>query len=134
MKVLALLLRMLLGGIFVAAGVLKIWNPAMFADSISYYRLLPHAWVNLLAITLPWIEVLAGGMLMAGLWKRANAGLIAAMMVVFIIAIAQAIARDLNIECGCFGTGDGRKVGVIALVQDFVLLTGAVWLCWLDKE
>ena len=128
MKVINFILRLILGGVFVAAGVLKIVNPAAFSTNIGNYRLLPHEWINLLAITLPWIEVVSGGMLIAGIWKRTNAFLITLMLVVFLAAIGQAIARNLNIDCGCFGTVEGRKVGLVAIAQDFAMLAGALWL------
>lgn len=128
MKILNLILRLALGGIFVWSGVVKIMDPAGFSANIGNYRLLPYEWNNLLAITLPWIEAVAGVLLIAGLWKRANALLIAGMLIVFIIAIGQAVARDLNIDCGCFGTVGGRKVGIIAIGEDIAMLAAAVWL------
>ncbi len=90
--------------------------------------MLPYEWIHLLAITLPWIEVAAGLLLMAGVWKRASALLITVMLVVFIAAIAQAVARNLNIECGCFGTVGGRKVGLLAIAEDLAMLAVAWWL------
>jgi hypothetical protein len=122
------ILRLVLGGIFVYAGAAKIIHPAGFSADIANYRMLPHEWIHLLAITLPWIEVAAGLLLMAGVWKRASALLIALMLVVFIAAISQAVARNLNIECGCFGTVGGRKVGLIAIAEDLAMLAAAGWL------
>ena len=128
MKIFNFILRLALGGIFIAAGVVKIINPAAFASDISNYRMLPHEWINLLAITLPWVEVIAGGLLIVGIWKRTNALLITLMLVVFLVAIGQAVARNLNIECGCFGTVGGRKVGLIAIAEDVAMLAAALWL------
>ena len=129
-----LLLRLALGGVFIFAGVVKIINPAHFAADVGNYRLLAREWVNLFAITLPWIETLAGLLLVAGIWKRASALLIAAMLAVFLIAIGQAVARGLNINCGCFGTVEGRKVGLEALAQDAAMLAAALWLVWQDRS
>jgi len=134
MKWVALIMRLALGGIFIVAGIMKIIDPAAFAKDIGNYRLLPHDVINLLAITLPWIEVVAGGLLVVGIWKRTNALLITLMMAVFIIAVGQAVARDLNISCGCFGTVDGRKAGMVALAQDAVMFLGALWLTWWYKD
>ncbi len=128
MKHLNFILRLALGGIFVYAGAVKIINPAGFAADIANYRMLPHEWIHLLAITLPWIEVAAGLLLIAGVWKRASALLITLMLAVFIAAIAQAVARNLNIECGCFGTVGGRKVGLLAIAEDLAMLAVAWWL------
>jgi uncharacterized membrane protein YphA (DoxX/SURF4 family) len=128
MKFLNFILRLGLGGIFITAGVIKIINPAQFASDIANYRLMPHELINLLAITLPWIEVVAGVLLITGPWKRASALAILLMMIVFLVAVGQATARGLNIKCGCFGTVEGRKVGLIALAEDSAMLAAAVWL------
>jgi len=134
MKIFNFILRLALGGIFIAAGVVKIINPAGFASDISNYRMLPHEWINLLAITLPWIEVAAGLLLITGPWKRASALAIMLMMVVFLAAISQATARGLNIKCGCFGTVEGRKVGLIALAEDTAMFFAAVWLICRERD
>jgi hypothetical protein len=68
--------------------------------------------------------------LVIGIWKRASAAVITALMVVFLAAIGWALAHGYDIRCGCFGTVDARKVGVTALAEDFVLLAIAAWLAW----
>jgi putative oxidoreductase len=133
-KVFNFILRLALGGIFIAAGVIKIIDPSQFSADIANYRMLPHEWINLLAITLPWVEVAAGLLLITGPWKRASALAIMLMMVVFLAAISQATARGLNIKCGCFGTVEGRKVGLIALAEDFAMFAGALWLTWRETD
>ncbi|HUI07627.1 MAG TPA: MauE/DoxX family redox-associated membrane protein [Verrucomicrobiae bacterium] len=134
MKAVALLLRLALGGAFIIAGALKFLQPATFAADIGNYRLLPHEAINLLAITLPWIEVVAGVLLALGVWRRASAGVIAVMLMVFLIAIGQALARGLDVRCGCFGTVEARRVSVLALGQDTALLAVAAWLVWREKN
>jgi uncharacterized membrane protein YphA (DoxX/SURF4 family) len=134
LKVISFILRLGLGGVFVAAGALKIWDPTAFAADIGNYRLLPHEAINLLAITLPWIEVAAGLLLILGIWKRASALTITVLMIVFLAAIGQALARGLDIRCGCFGTVEARKVGVLALGQDVLLFIVAAWLAWREKD
>ena len=134
MKIIDIGIRVILGGVFVFAGVVKIIDPATFANDIGNYRLLPHEWNNLLAITLPWIEVAAGLLLIVEIWARASTLVIAVMLTVFLAAIGQAVARGLNISCGCFGTVEGRKVGLVALAQDVALLAAAVWLYWREKD
>jgi hypothetical protein len=134
MKIFNLILRLTVGGVFVVAGALKIWDPGSFAKDVANYRLLPDALVNLVAITLPWIEVLAGGLLMAGLWKKPSALLIAGMMAVFLAGIGQAVYRHLDIRCGCFSTLEARKVGWTALAEDGVLFLAAAWLAWWSED
>ena len=134
LKLVNFILRLGVGGVFVVAGALKIWDPTAFAGDIANYRLLPHELINLLAITLPWIEVAAGLLLVLGIWKRASAVLITLMMIVFLVAIGQALARGLDIRCGCFGTVEARKVGVLAMGQDALLFVVAAWLAWREKD
>jgi uncharacterized membrane protein YphA (DoxX/SURF4 family) len=149
-RIVNLILRLIVGGVFIASAVAKIWNVqyshahgiqfshvpdlATFAQDVVNYHVPPRALANLVAITLPWIELLSGALLVCGIWKRASAVVITAMMIVFLIAIGQAVVRGFNINCGCFGSVDARKVGVTALTQDAVLLAMAVWLAWRQKD
>lgn len=128
------ILRVLVGGVFVAAGAMKIVEPAQFATDIANYRLLPYATVNLAAITLPWIEVVAGLLLVTGVWTRASALVVTGLCVVFLAAIAQALARGLDVRCGCFGTVEARRIGIGALATDIVFLVSAAWVWWRTEE
>jgi hypothetical protein len=101
---------------------------------VGNYRLLPHELINLAAITLPSIEVAAGLLLVTGPWVRGSAMVLTGLSGVFFFAIVSALARGLNIECGCFGTVGGRKVGLTSLALDVALLGLAVWLSWRVKE
>jgi len=134
MKLVELLARVIVGGVFVVAGSLKILHPAAFANDIANYRLMPHDLINLLAIMLPWVEVVTGGLLIAGIWKRADALLITLMMIVFLVAIGQALYRGLDIRCGCFGTVEARRVSALALAEDAALLGMSVWLFWRARD
>ena len=129
-KFIIYLARFLVGGAFVFAGVVKIMQPAEFAADVANYRMLPHEMVNLLAVTLPWVELLAGVMLIGGIWPRPSALVILLMTIVFSIAIAQALARGLDIRCGCFGTVEARRVGLTTLLTDLALMAMAAWLVW----
>lgn len=144
MKWINLILRLILGGIFLASAIVKISNVQVshyhvtqfsyapdlkqFAQDVTNYHVPPRELANLVAITLPWIELLAGGLLVCGIWKRASALVITAMMILFLGAISWALAHGYDISCGCFGTVDARKVGTTALAQDAVLLLMAIWL------
>ena len=122
------LLRLVVGGAFVVAGVLKLADPAKFAVDVSHYRLVPYELLNLVAILLPWIEVTTGLFVLAGVWLRAAALVITSLTAVFFAAIVSALARGLNIECGCFGTVGGQHVGLVNLVIDTTLFSLAVLL------
>ena len=134
MKWFNLVLRLFLGAVFVYAGVVKIIDPAGFAKSIGNFQILRPDQINLVAITLPWIEVVAGGLLMAGIWRRPSALLIAVMLIVFIAAVASAMHRHLNIDCGCFGTQAGTKVGLTKIMENTGMLLAAFWLIAKEKD
>lgn len=122
------LLRSVVGGAFVLAGALKIADPAQFAIDVAHYRLLPLGLVNLVAILLPWIELVAGLFVLAGIWLRAASLVLTSLTVMFLFVILSALARGLNIECGCFGTVGGQHVGLVNLAIDATLLIFAALL------
>ncbi len=67
-RVFILAARLLLGGIFVFASIDKILHPAAFADAVYNYQILPDSLINLTAVFLPWLELILGGCLIAGVW------------------------------------------------------------------
>lgn len=116
-------LRLVVGGVFAFAGGLKMADPAQFALNVANYRLVPHEWTHLVAILVPGIEVAAGFLVLAGIWLRPAALVVLSMTGMFFFVIVSALARGLNIECGCFGTVGGRHVGLVNLAIDIVLLS-----------
>ncbi len=100
------------------AGLAKIGDLQSFAVQIHNFRMVPIPVENLIAMTLPWIEVVAALALILGIESRAAAILAAALMALFTIAVAVAFARGLDIECGCFGTADASRVGAVKLMQN----------------
>lgn len=119
--------RLVVGGVFIYAGVLKILDPLGFAQDIDAYRLVPRAVAFLAALVLPWLEVLAGAALIAGVFRPASALLIALMLAGFIVLVAVTMARGLDVDCGCFGALS-RKAGWSLLAEDAVLLFMAAQL------
>lgn len=117
------------GIVFLYAAVLKIVDPADFAQSIKYYKLLPLWSINALALLLPWWELGAGLALLVPGWRRAGAAIVFVLTWVFTGAISSAMIRGLDISCGCFGT-HSSKVGFLLLAFDASLLlaTGYVFL------
>ena len=97
-------------------------NPAAFARDIDNYRLLPYFLVTIMAIILPWLEVLCGIFLIFGRWRKGAAFILLFLTFIFLIAIGSAVARGLDITCGCFSmTVEGTKIGYTRLAQDIVL-------------
>lgn len=100
-----LLSRLVLGGVLLVAGGLKIGNLPKSAMAVRSYEMLPIPVANFLGYTLPWIEIGMGLLLIVGVAVKISGALGALTMLAFIIAIAQAWARGLSIDCGCFGGG-----------------------------
>ncbi len=121
-----LVLRFLIGGTFVYASFDKIAHPDGFAQSVFYYRMVPEYLLHLFAIGLPWLELVAGLALMTGFRRRGAALLIAMLTVTFFIAITSALARDLDISCGCFNTGEGHSVGIDLLIRNSLMFLGCL--------
>ena len=102
---LTLFARLILGGVLLLAGALKIGNLQKSAMAVRAYELLPVSLANFLGYALPWVEIGVGLLLITGAAVRIS-GLIGAItMLAFIVAISQAWARGLSIDCGCFGGG-----------------------------
>ena len=121
--------RLLLGGLLVYAGYNKLLDVPKFAEDIAHFRLLPAPLNRALAVVLPWNEFVAGSLLILGIWSRAAALASLLFFTVFAIAVTSAIARNLNIECGCLGNADASKVGLATLAKDAVglALAGLVY-------
>lgn len=115
-------LRIVLGAVFLLYGLDKVGQPDDFALAIANYKLLPEVFVNLLAVVLPWVEVLCGLLLIFGQWVRSAALLSAAMLMVFVTAVSISLLRGLDINCGCFNADGGRKIGSKLLAEDSLLL------------
>lgn len=131
-KYLLFLVRIILGFIFIYAGAEKISDPSAFSTSISNYRLLPLFMVNFFAITMPWMEITAGLMLIFGIAVKENAFILNAMLLVFIIAIGISLARGLSIDCGCFGKGN--QIGIQKLIENSLLFLGGLLLIIYDSK
>ncbi len=111
-------MRVFLGCVFIIASVEKISSPEAFASSVEAYKLLPYSMINIFALTIPWLELLCGLFLTAGIASRASAGLLLGLLVIFIAGIVIAIFRGLNIDCGCFGPAHATPVGWMKVLED----------------
>lgn len=118
----AFLCRLAVGGVFVYASLDKIQHPQAFAVDIHNYRLVPWALLHPWAYYLPVLEATAGLALLLGVARRGAALVLGGLTVVFIVAIATALLRGLDISCGCFDTDSGHGVGLDLLLRDLVLL------------
>jgi len=129
-----MLARVVVGGVWVVAGALKIPDPAESVRAVRAYQLLPESVVPLVGYVLPVLEVLLGVCLLVGLLTRIGGVLSSLLLVAFIVGIAAAWARGLEIECGCFG-GGGAREGASSeypaeIARDVGLLLLSGWLVW----
>ncbi len=120
--------RIVLGAALAGAGLLKVGAASGMAESIANYRLVTAPAAHLLALALPWWELLAGLGLCFNLWPRA-AGLLSTLLFgTFAVAVSSALLRGLDIDCGCFGTGRSSQAGLGLLGLDLLGLAVSVWL------
>jgi uncharacterized membrane protein YphA (DoxX/SURF4 family) len=117
---LGLIARLTLGGVLFAAGYLKIGTLDKSQMAVRAYELLPISIANFLGVVLPFFEIAIGLLLILGAGIRISAVLGGFTMVIFIIAIAQAWARGLNIDCGCFGGGGSVAPGQTRYLQEIL--------------
>ena len=126
-----LISRLILGAVFIYASLDKIMNPDDFAKAIGNYHVLPFGLENLLALVLPWVELLTGLCLIIGVMVDGATVLIILMNIVFIFAISQALARGISIECGCFSVSSegGENIGLQTIIRDigYLLLAYIVY-------
>ncbi|MBT6797267.1 MAG: DoxX family membrane protein, partial [Candidatus Marinimicrobia bacterium] len=96
-----LLIRFLLGVIFIYASLDKIIDPGEFARAIGNYHIIPFGLENLIALVIPWLELFIGIGLISGIMVDGASAISGGLMAIFILLILQATLRGFNIECGC---------------------------------
>lgn len=132
-----LLARLVLGGVLIAAGALKVGNLQKSAMAVRAYELLPTAIANFLGYVLPWVEIGLGLLLIFGVAVSISGLFGAIIMLAFIIAIAQAWARGLSIDCGCFGGGgpiDPEDTKYLSeIIRDMGLFALGIFLYYFPK-
>ena len=113
------------GLIFLASALAKIADLPAFAVSIHNFRLepiVPMVATNLLALTIPWVELVAGLALVGGVRPRAGAIVYTVLLSVFTIGVVAAMARGLSFDCGCFGKASAGPVGAKKLAENLALI------------
>jgi len=124
--------RLVLGAVFVVAGVLKVPDPAAAVRAVRAYRLLAEPLVGPVAFGLPVLEIAVGLALLLGVFVRTAAVAAAVLLVVFLAAVGSAWARGLQIDCGCFGDGGQVAAGEtsypLEILRDVGLLLVALAL------
>lgn len=134
-----LICRVVLGALFITAGVLKLRDHTRFAESIMAFKIpfMTDPLVQLATFVMPWTEALAGALLLIGRWTRGAALLVGALLVAFVAMIASAIARELSLSCSCFGELEypcPSEVGPCHLVRNGVMLAMALAILILGPD
>jgi uncharacterized membrane protein YphA (DoxX/SURF4 family) len=125
-----LAVRWILGLTFIVASIHKISEPAAFAKIIYGYGLFPHFSINLLAIVLPFVEVVTGLFLLLNIYPKAAATLVGIMLIAFILAITINMVRGYEFDCGCFSFGSKNTLAGknFLLIRDVILLVLCIYL------
>ena len=128
----SLLLRCIIGGVFVYAGFVKLIDPKSFAHSISQYNLIPEVLLAPVAIGLPLLEFLAGLGLIFNI--RGSLSVILGMLVMFVFVLWYGILTDLSIDCGCFTPEEiaGHESLRSAFYRDLMMMA-AVFFIYLHR-
>ena len=127
---LALAARVVLGSIFIVASLDKIIHPDLFAQTVYNYQLLPEVAVNVVALWVPWLELVGGVLLLLGLWVQGSVFLLTGLLLVFLGALGFNLARGLDVACGCFSTSSKGPVTAFTLLRDSLFLVVALYLLW----
>jgi len=134
-----------LAAVFVYASYHKIIDPPDFAKQVYNYKITPGQLINLVAIYLPWVELVAGAALVLGLLgvpgRRGAAVLVGAMLLVFIAALSFNLLRDHPVACGCFeGSSAAPKTREElfsdmweTILRDAGMLVMAAWALWAGR-
>jgi len=123
--------RLILGGVFIWASYDKILDPAEFARAIANYKILTSPLlINLSAVFVPWLELLAGMLLILGFWRQGARLVLTGLVAFFSVLITVTTLRGIDIACGCFGSDESSRVGWGLLVRDLALFIPAVLLWW----
>jgi uncharacterized membrane protein YphA (DoxX/SURF4 family) len=132
-----LLARLVVGGVWIAAGAIKLTDPIASVAAVKAYELLPTSLVETVGYLLPALEVVVGLALVLGVLTRGAAAISALLFVAFIIGIASVWARGMEIDCGCFGGGgadpDASSSYPWEIARDVGLLLLSGFLVWQGK-
>jgi uncharacterized membrane protein YphA (DoxX/SURF4 family) len=129
-----LVLRAALGALFLVAAYVKLSDPQGFSESVKAFKILPDHLAQLATFVVPWTEAVCGVCLVLGLWTRSAAGVVTALLLVFIAGIVSVLWRGLSVHCGCFGKLQpfcSGPLGACNILQNAVMaLVGFTLLAW----
>jgi len=125
-------LRIYVGCFFIYASLSKIPYPAQFAEAIANYRLIPYIFLNIGAIILPWIELVAGLFLVTGFKLRSSVIVIGLLLIMFDVMILVNMSWGAPITCGCYDAV-GEPIGWKKVLENGLMLVFAVHIYYFDR-
>ena len=129
---LSLILRMYIGWIFIDASLSKIPDPALFAENVANYRIIPFIGLNLVAIVLPWMELVCGFYLIIGLRTKAASAIVGGLLFLFTAFVMINVFRGTKMNCGCFDTV-GEPIGWKKVITNMIWLLMTIQVYFFDK-
>lgn len=133
-QVTGLLLRLAIGGLFFYSGGIKLLDPAAFQIDVANFELIPWSLTGFVAVYLPWVEVLCGAALIAKRQLHGSVLILSLLMVLFILLVASAWARGLDVTCGCFGVSDSGPDYPLWIARNLAILAALLAIPWLDRK
>ena len=132
-----LILRLYIGGLFIYAGISKINNIGQFTVAIATYGIVSYSTAEIMAIVLPWVELISGIFLVAGIGAPFCAAIIGLLLALFSIAILINLIRDVPLHCGCFRGSPARVSDFISwweFARDLIWLIITLHVFFFDKS
>jgi putative oxidoreductase len=131
----SVIFRLAVGLIFIYASMDKLLYPSAFAVAVYNYKILPGSLINLVAITLPWLELVCGILLIVGLFPRAAALILSLLLVVFLLALFISLYRGIDISCGCFTVSTAaEKINISYIARDLLVLAMSLQVLCFDRN
>lgn len=129
------LIKLILGITFVYAGYHKITDPAGFAKILYGYAIFPGFSINILAISIPFIELIAGFCLIFNILSRPALLLVNTLLLIFILMIGFNLLRGHQFDCGCFSFSSHPQTisNIYLLIRDLLLLLSGIYL-WMKTK
>ena len=114
--------RWILGFTFIYASFHKIISPADFAKIVYGYGLFPAGLINLIAIIIPFLELVGGLALLLGYYPRSAAVIINGLLLAFIVVLSINLVRGHEFDCGCFSAGQSGYASSprVTLLRDII--------------
>jgi uncharacterized membrane protein YphA (DoxX/SURF4 family) len=121
--------------IFIYASYDKAANPLAFAQIIHNYRITPPSLINIAAVTLPWIELLSGMLIIVGFKVRGANLILGSLLVFYTLVLSIAAIRGININCGCFSTSPVVRSNLVAdIFRDLFFMLFSIHILLFHKS